>query len=118
MVVVQEATPFVGDHRSVCLDAIIYLSSPCIPLLQFHGTLVKRERAHEGLAPMPRKEHLFRHLGLDIFLDELFQKRIAHDMIGGVLVQLQLFSIVTIVASQVAMCSSRLQHDVERSGEG
>ena len=117
VVLLEEAAPLVRQHRAVGLDAVFYGAASRILPLQLHGLLIESQGAHQRFPAMPGEERLRHGLRADIFLDELLQQRVAHHVLGVVLIQLALFQVITVVASQVAKGACGLQHDVERAGK-
>ena len=118
VVLLEEAAPLVRQHRAIGLDAVLYGPAAGVLALQGYRLLVKGEGAHQRLPAVPGEEHLRHGLRADVFPDELLQQRVTHHVLGIVLIQLALFQVITIVASQVAKGAGRLQHHVERAGKG
>ena len=54
----EELAPFIGQHGSVGLDAVIDRSSAGVFLLQFHSLFVEGERAHKCFSSVPGEKHL------------------------------------------------------------
>lgn len=99
------------------MQAVGYAPTARVTLLQAHHLLVERQRAHQRLAAMPRKEHLGRGLALDILAYETLQQFVGEHLSALVGIEVLLLKVIAIVATQVAGRSHRLHHDIHGVGE-
>ena len=91
----QKARPFLGDQRSVGLDAVHYPTPLGIAALKFKRLFIKCNRTHHGLATMPREHDLIDSLRLDILTHKLFERSVAHGLLNT---RSTLLEIITILA--------------------
>ena len=66
---------------------------------------------------MPCKQDFLHGLAFHVFLDELLEYLIRHDVILHVRIELTFLKVITILACQITNRTNRFQHDVDRLGE-
>ena len=78
---------------------------------------IEADRSHQRLASMPCKQDFLHGLAFHVFLDELLEYLIRHDVILHVRIELTFLKVITILACQITNRTNRFQHDVDRLGE-
>lgn len=86
-------------------------------MLQLQGFFIEADRPHQRLASMPCKQDFLHGLAFHVFLDELLEYLIRHDVILHVRIELTFLKVITILACQITNRTNRFQHDVDRLGE-
>ena len=86
VVFTEEFAPFIRQHGSVGLYAIVYCTSAGIFFLQFHGLFVEGQRAHQSFPTVPGEHYLRHGLRIYVFFNKLFQQLLTHYVLGVVLV--------------------------------
>ena len=110
----EEFAPRIVQERAVGLDAVVDLPSAGVTPLQFDHAAIKIARAQQRLAAVPCEGDRVARLRRDVVADETFEQLVAHRLCRRVGVEIALFEIVAIGAPQVAACTRRLGHHVER----
>ena len=113
--IAEETAPLVGEQRAVGLQAVVYVAAAGIAPLQRQRPAVKRQRAQQGLAAVPREEHVGRRLGLDVLPGEALEHSVVDGLATATGIQRLLLGVVTVAAMQVATRPGRLEHDVKRA---
>lgn len=91
VVFLEEAAPLVGEQRGVGLNTVVDGAAAGVGALEFQGTLIEGDGAHERFAAVPSEEHFGGGLSFDVFLDELLQQFVRQHLLPGVVVEFVLF---------------------------
>ena len=117
MVVMQKPAPLIGEQGAVGLYHIIYMPATGIALLKLHGLLIKRQGAQHGLSPMPGEEHAVGCLRLDIHLHKALKQLVGHLAAAALRIEVLLFKVVAVGATQVALRAHGLGKHIKGLGE-
>ena len=113
----KKAAPLICQQRTVCLYAVVYPAAASILLLQLHRPFIERQRTHQRLTAVPRKQHLGHSLRTDIFAHKAFEHLLAHHLCRPVGIKLAFLQIVTIFTGQITTCPRRFGQQIQRRGK-
>ena len=117
-IVVEKSRPLAVQKGAVGLDGVVYdLAAGMFPFI-FKCLAIEVKPQDQRLAAVPVERH-FRHLvGVDIFINNLFQHFLRHPWLPSA-VDFSLVEVVAVLAVKVAERPRRLDHYVEshRSGK-
>jgi len=112
VVLAQEATPLVVEQRAVGLYRVGDTPAHAVLALQLHRFSVERQWAQQRLAAVPGEEDVGRGLCLNVLSGELLEHLLREHALLRVLVEVRLLKIVAVLATQVAGCANRFEHNV------
>lgn len=113
-VVMEKPAPFVVEQGAIGLDTIAHTSAFGISTLIVQRFAIETNRPQQRFSPMPGEDDLGLGLCLDVLPREQFEQFVAHLMMRRLRIEPRLLKVVAIAASEIALCTCRLRHHVER----